>query len=352
MATEMKVRPPVRTGLVLKLSKAFQSRMISGWQFSLVGKFNDEWVPQAKTTKEELTRAWQLSGKMDMILYPNNTFVFKLENASDFHHVLASGPYSVEDSLLMLQPLPRAVRLEQVRFNRVAIWVNLTGLPAELHDAEIAVSVGQYAGKVIDVAVVVGHGRCSARIKVEIEAEEPLLPGSYVDVGTGSSLWIGFKYEGLPRLCNNCMRIGHLDTECRKTAFHAKIELTKRVEAVAKKLNAPVVSAETTMDEDLLTISNSRSPPRKTLSCPTGTPTERAFKRSKTASQQVEDPQAMALTVETPVAVDGSAELFRSSQEIMMVGDFGPGSVGSNIELDPSGPVKDTSKGPKRKPKK
>lgn len=354
MTIEMKLRPPVRPGLVLKLNKAFQTRMASDWQYSLVGKFNDEWVPQAQTTQDNLTQAWKLSGQMDMILFPNNTFVFKLDNASDFHRILAGGPYCVEESLLMLQPLPRTVRLGQVRFNKVAVWVSLTGLPAELHDDEIAVSVGKFAGKVVDVTVNVENGRCSARVKVEIEAEEPLLPGSYVDVGNGSSLWIGFKYEGLPRLCSNCMRIGHLDTNCRKTAFQAKIDLTKRVEAVSKKLNAPIVEAELTMEDSLLTGSNSRSPPRRrTVSCPTSAPTGRVLKRCKTAAQQVTAPQAMDLTVATPVAVDGSADLlFESNQESMMFGDYGPGSGGSIVGLDASGKEKEGLKAPKRKPKK
>ncbi|PKI72198.1 hypothetical protein CRG98_007396 [Punica granatum] len=241
---EKKLRLPVRAGVVVQLSQELHARRLQEWQHSLVGKFIDELAPGPLATDDALTRLWQPADAIRTIPFSGGRYVFKLDSPDDKQRIIAGSPYSVEGKLLVLQPLPPCTSVDLVRFSRVPVWITLTGLPVDLHFPEVALAVAESAGHPTETDVVLGSvsGACRVRVRVEIEAEEPLLPGSYLDDGTGTLLWVGFEYEGIPRICRNCMCIGHLEGDCKKTTIQAKYLSTKRLEVIANRMNAEVVN--------------------------------------------------------------------------------------------------------------
>lgn len=242
---EKRLRLPVRPGVVVQLSPESQARQLRDWQHSLVGKFVDELSPSPLATEDAVARLWLPSGAIQTIPFPKDRYVFKLDNPDDKRRIIAGGPYSVDGKLLVLQPLPPFTTVDLVQFNRVPVWITLTGLPVDLHCHEVALAVAEPAGHPIEADVVLGSaasGACRVRVRVEIEAEEPLLQGAYLDDGNEFLLWVGFEYEGIPRICRNCMCIGHTEGDCKKTSIQAKFMVTKRLEGIARKINVPIVN--------------------------------------------------------------------------------------------------------------
>ncbi|KAK4798157.1 hypothetical protein SAY86_030483 [Trapa natans] len=262
---EKRLRLPVRPGVVVQLSAESHARQLSDWQHSLVGKFIDDFPPPPLATDAAVASLWHLpSDTIRTIPFPNDRYIFKLDNPDDKKRIIAGGPYTVNGKLLALQPLPPFTTVDYVQFNRVPVWITLTGLPVDLHCQDVVLAVAEPAGHPIEVDVALGSassGACRVRVRVEIEVEEPLLQGAYLDDGKEFLLWIGFVYEGIPRICRNCMCVGHIEGDCKKTSMQAKFTVTKRLEGIARKINAPIVNDPSA--EALFGSSLSRSPAGK-----------------------------------------------------------------------------------------
>lgn len=329
---EKRLRLPVRPGVVVQLSPESHARQLRDWQHSLVGKFIDELPPIPFATEDAVARLWQPSGAIQTIPFPEDRYVFKLDNPDDKRRIMAGGPYSIEGKLLVLQPLPPCTAVDLVQFNRVPVWITLAGLPVDLHCHEVALAVAQPAGHPIEADVVLGSaasGACRVRVRVEIEAEEPLLQGAYLDDGNGFLLWVGFDYEGIPRICRNCMRIGHTEFDCKKTSYQAKFLVRKRLEGVASKINAPIVNDPA--DETVFCRS---APPGKAYGSPgaiicadeaasKGTVHARAG-RKRAAVEMTEQDEFSVLHLSGPAADHGGPDSFGP------ISNWGASTVGSD----------------------
>ena len=57
-----------------------------------------------------------------------------------------------------------------------------------------------------------GDGFIRARVKVDIS--NPLCRGRVLSLENGKELWVSFKYEQLPNLCNWCDSLIHDNQDC------------------------------------------------------------------------------------------------------------------------------------------
>ena len=68
----------------------------------------------------------------------------------------------------------------------------------------------------------------------------PLIPGLYIDVQEGRTLWIDFRYEGVYLFCKRCGRIGHKSSSCSPPWSKAKSGMEKAI-AEACKPETPII---------------------------------------------------------------------------------------------------------------
>ncbi|KAK9997641.1 hypothetical protein SO802_022327 [Lithocarpus litseifolius] len=57
------------------------------------------------------------------------------------------------------------------------------------------------------------------RIKVDIDIEQPLLPGIFLPRPKLDDLWVSLKYEKLSIICYTCGLIGHDEKDCNNEIY-------------------------------------------------------------------------------------------------------------------------------------
>lgn len=81
----------------------------------------------------------------------------------------------------------------------------------------VALAIGGLIGKVVKVDKDDGRD-CIGRflhVKVSFDVREPLMRGENEEFPDDGTIWIDFRYEGLPSYCLICGKVGHITRWCK-----------------------------------------------------------------------------------------------------------------------------------------
>lgn len=67
------------------------------------------------------------------------------------------------------------------------------------------------------------------RALVWIKLKASLIPGAFIEVQAGRSVWVDFRYEGVFNFCKRCGRIGHKQRWCIKPWSRAREEVDRAI---------------------------------------------------------------------------------------------------------------------------
>ena len=106
--------------------------------------------------------------------------------------------------------------LQDIKFEKTKLWVQLHGIPNKYMTIEAAKKTGSVWGEVYMLTNPKlfdgGHFIC---IQVSIDLSLPLCRGRLVSISEGGKqVWISFKYERLPNICYWCGRLTYDDRDC------------------------------------------------------------------------------------------------------------------------------------------
>ncbi|KAE8767168.1 putative reverse transcriptase [Hordeum vulgare] len=141
-----------------------------------------------------------------------NVFLFTFLQALGKKKALDSGPWMLNNDLVVVVDFDPNKALEEYVFNRVPIWVHVLKLPLGRMDRATREMIGEKVGDFVDVEVgadglAVGE---SLRIKVKLDITKPLMRGTVIQIGDDERVrWSPFQYEYLPKLCYIRGVIGH-----------------------------------------------------------------------------------------------------------------------------------------------
>ena len=140
-----------------------------------------------------------------------NLFQLKFQTEFEMDRVFKGGPWSFHNQVLLLTCWKAGMTADNVRFDSVALWVQIWGTPFDLVSPKIAETVGSRLGSVVEVAKkqkVEGQSYFM-RVKVAIPIAKPIRRGAFLAGSDGKSHWVTFKYECLPLFCHFCGLLGH-----------------------------------------------------------------------------------------------------------------------------------------------
>ncbi|KAF7825122.1 Zinc knuckle CX2CX4HX4C [Senna tora] len=141
---------------------------------------------------------WKLQGSVTVIAQVRNFYILDFQNEEDWSFMLLNGP------------------------------CNYT-----------AVSLGQYAGEVVEVDPKNDNGNRLefVRVKVLLDPGKPLLMGLFYPLSNGNKIWISVMPERTFRLCEQCGRIGHLSKDCNWGLFKTYWELHQQQMTICQNNN-------------------------------------------------------------------------------------------------------------------
>lgn len=106
--------------------------------------------------------------------------------------------------------------MSKIRFDRLALWIQIHGIPTTYQTKEVGYSIGTTIGLVESVDVN-EKGFCLGsfmRISVMIDISKPLCRGRKVRLGGLSQFWVDFMYERMPIFCYLCGMVTHDENDC------------------------------------------------------------------------------------------------------------------------------------------
>lgn len=148
----------------------------------------------------------------------DNTFLFYFRNHENRFRMLAGGPWSFDNSLLVLEQLNGVGDINKLGFNKVEFWVQIRNAPLLCMTREMGDFLGQLVGDLRDIDVG-SIGECFGkymRVRVVIDVSKPLERFLRMDLsGNGDESLLLLRYEKLLDYCFCCGVVGHSYSQCR-----------------------------------------------------------------------------------------------------------------------------------------
>lgn len=166
---------------------------------------------------DRLTRLWKLDSPFWVEGQVGNYFLFKFSYPLDLDFVIENGPWSVDNSLLVVDRLLPNMALHSMRVVAIPVWVQLWGLPLDYHIPNVARDLGNVIGMTMhsDVGEVLYSSQLNfLQVKVQIEPRLPLVQNIRIRLDNEIVCTVECKFERVFRSCSSCHQIGHQVSVC------------------------------------------------------------------------------------------------------------------------------------------
>ena len=112
-------------GVVIRVGTMHRDRMLEECSLSLLGRFLTNRSFNQRATKTLLRSVWKMGSDGRIVDVGDGVFQFKFSLESQLKWVLANGPWSFEDHLLVLCRWEQGMIATSVRFTSIPMWVQV-----------------------------------------------------------------------------------------------------------------------------------------------------------------------------------------------------------------------------------
>nr|GLL49694.1 uncharacterized protein LOC109174453 [Ipomoea trifida] len=150
--------------------------------------------------QETMAAVWRPVMGLTMRQLQPHRFLVRFYLETDIVRVLADGPWTFEQCLLVMQRVP------------------IHGLPPGFRSEVVVAAIGSFLGSLVqtDERNFDGTMRLFYRVRVAIDITKPLKKQMKLKRDNGTWAFVDFRYERLPTFCFLCGVIGHGDRYCSK----------------------------------------------------------------------------------------------------------------------------------------
>lgn len=167
--------------------------------------------------ENRLIRLWKLDAPFHIEGQVGNYFLLKFSSQTDLDFVIDNGPWSLDNSFLVVDRLQPNMTLHTMRVSAIPIWVQLWGLPLDYHVSAVAKDLGDVIGTTMtsDTGDIMFSSQLNfLRVKVQVDPMMPLIQNIRIRMDNNVVRTIECKFERVFRSCPACHRIGHTANSC------------------------------------------------------------------------------------------------------------------------------------------
>lgn len=186
-----------------------------------------------------LQAVWSLNGSFSVEAKQGNFFLMHFSNPEDLLFISTKGPWSIDNSLLVVDKWHLRLAMEEHKLESFPMWVQFWGLLHDHHTSLVAESLGDAVG---DIAIHDNEISFSShlhylRVRVHIDPGKPLVQNIRVKLDDATFVWVECKYEAIFRSSFRTVfgLFGHTVADCFRTvgdihrSFNARAEKTTRM---------------------------------------------------------------------------------------------------------------------------
>lgn len=184
--------------------------------FILVGKLLTEKTTRFTYFRDTMASVWRPKKGMMARDVSTNLFLFYFVHELDIKKVLNEGPWSFDQSLLLLKQIEPNTSPHGIYLTKADFWVQAYNIPSGMQTTKTAEMIGAFLGTYItaDVDKLGSLWKDFMRVRAQIDVSKPLRRKMKVKPANGDAFYIEFKYERLPTFCFICGLIGHNESSC------------------------------------------------------------------------------------------------------------------------------------------
>lgn len=175
-------------------------------KFYIATKFLTKRAINMEVIDKTFTPQWRARNGCKIQSFGDHKIFFTFDNREDVVRILEGEPWTFDKHLVIMSRYDNESLLQDIKFEKTKLWVQLHGIPIKYMTIEVAKKIGSVLGEVlVQTNPKKFEGGHFIRIQVSIDLYLPLCRGRLISVGEGGKqVWISFKYERLPNLCYWC----------------------------------------------------------------------------------------------------------------------------------------------------
>ena len=188
------------------------------FELSLVGRFLTDRSINFNFMRDRLSHLWRPGKGVCISELDNQRYIFKFFHVVGLKRVLAGGPWTYDNHLLILHWIQPGECPNQIPLNSIDIWVQIFYLPSGYMSELVGKQLGNYIGFFLeyDPSNNGGNIKDYMRLRVSMDVQLPLKRGKRLRTPKRDGFFVSFKYERLDLFCFICGCLGHSDRFCPK----------------------------------------------------------------------------------------------------------------------------------------
>ncbi|KAH0633900.1 hypothetical protein KY284_036686 [Solanum tuberosum] len=204
---------------VLFKASDYYGIMAAECRFTIIGRFVKP-RPQIDKIRSKFKEMVTIKGSTKIGVYDNFNVFLDFTNEEDFNTVWFKRVIEIEEQQMWLQKWTPNFKPEE-DLPIAPVWVLLPKLPFHMHTWQYIKQIVSSVGTPLemDQATKSRTRPSMAKVKVEIDLLKPQPESVYVGLIHENSPQTGFtqklEYEGIPKYCKHCKKLGHAIANCR-----------------------------------------------------------------------------------------------------------------------------------------
>lgn len=191
---------------------------VNKYDLCLVGRFLTEKNINTRAMRSKMADIWKPTMGVNIKELEQGIFLFQFYHKEDMAWVQNGGPWTFDNAMLCIEPIPPGEDPTKVPLWHLNIWIQIHDLPVGYMSEMVGKQLGNFFGEFIlyDVKNSTSIWRECMRVKIRIDVRKPLNRKKRIARKNGQDFVVTCKYERLGEFCFYCGLVSHTERFCRR----------------------------------------------------------------------------------------------------------------------------------------